>query len=75
MRLRARGFAKIRISLLLGLPFEVLSRSWAAIHLDSSFLGCVGGLACGILSLKDRSEVATLDLEWRRDGMPESPCV
>ena len=38
-RLGARGFAWIRVSLLLGRSFEVLSRSWAVNHIDSSFWG------------------------------------
>ena len=65
-RLGARGFAWIRVSLLLGRSFEVLSRSWAVTHIDSSFLEWVRGLACGILGMKDRSEVATSDLVGRR---------
>ena len=38
-RLGARGFAWIRVSLLFGRSFEVLSHSLAVNHIDSSFWG------------------------------------
>ena len=74
-RLGARGFAWIRVPLQLGRSFEVISRPWAVVLMDSSLWGLWGVYLLVFWSLEVRSEVATSDLEWRRVGMPESPCV
>ena len=65
-RLGARGFAKIQISLLLELPFEVLFCCLGFYSSRFFILEYLERLACGILSLEVRFEVATSDLEWRR---------
>ena len=74
-RLGARGFAWIRVPLQLGHSFEVISHPWAVILMDSSLWGLWGAYLLVFWSLEVRSEVATSDLEWRRVGVPESPCV
>ena len=58
--------ARIRISLLLELPFEVLFRCLGCYSSRFIILEYLERIACDILSLEVRSEVATSDLEWRR---------
>ena len=65
-RLGARGFAKIQISLLLELPYEVLFRCLGCYSSRFISLEYLERLPSGSLSLEVGSEVATSDLEWRR---------
>ena len=65
-RLGARGFARIQICLLLELPFEVLFHCLGCYSSRFIILEYLERVACDILSLEVRSEVATSDLEWRR---------
>ena len=73
-RLGSKGFARIRINLLLELPFEVLFHCLSCYYLDSSFWRYWRSYLLMYWSLEVRSEVATSDLEWRRVRMHKSPC-
>ena len=64
-RLGARGFAWIRVWLLLRHLLEVISSSLSCAFLVSSFGVVWDAWLCDILVLEDGSEVATSDLEWR----------
>ena len=51
-RLGSKGFARIRINLLLELPFEVLFHCLSCYYLDSSFLEVLEIISFGVLEFR-----------------------